>query len=73
MSGSADRLAVMEQTVTLIRSEGNSYNLFGWPFANEFGMVQEHVAEMTQQGWRLITTEMAGQTDTPIIMFWRRE
>lgn len=73
MEAQADRLAAMEQTVTLVRSKGHSYNLFGNRFADEFQTVQAHVAQMTQQGWQLITTEMTEETDTPIMLFWRRE
>lgn len=46
----ADRLAAMEKTVTLIRSSGNRYNLFGDRDDSEFDKVHGHVAEMTQQG-----------------------
>ncbi|PPF25757.1 MULTISPECIES: hypothetical protein [unclassified Rathayibacter] len=63
----------MEQTVTLVRSQGNNYNLFGSCSSDEFATMQEHVAQMTQQGWPLITTEMANQTSTPTMLFWRRE
>jgi hypothetical protein len=58
----------MEQTVTLLKSTGYSYDLFG----PELDRVQQHVDQMSRDGWELISTEMADRTDTPILMFWRR-
>ncbi|MEQ7845766.1 hypothetical protein [Nocardioides kribbensis] len=59
----------MEQTVTLIQSSSYNYELFG----PELGRVQHHVEEMSRQGWHLICTEMPDRTNTPILMFWRRD
>lgn len=59
----------MEQTVTVIKSNGYDYDLFG----PELDRVQQHVEEMTRDGWMLVSTVRAGSiTTTPIMMFWRR-
>lgn len=59
----------MEQTVTLIRSSGFNYEIFD----KEFDRVQNHLAEMTNAGWMLVTTQMTDRNNSPIMFFWRRE
>jgi len=61
----------MEQAVT--RIEGSITNSYGL-FKSEFGIVEEHLAKMTGEGWRLVSTQMVqGLTTTPMMFFWRRE
>lgn len=66
----SDKKAVVEQTVTVIKSNGYNYELFD----SELKRVQEHVSEMTRDGWMLVSTVRAGNiATTPIMMFWRRD
>lgn len=58
----------MEQTVTLIQSVGHTSELFG----QELGRGQQHVDEMTRQGWQLICIKSLISPNTPILMSWRR-
>jgi hypothetical protein len=65
----------MEQTVTLIRGNiGGSGALFDDDErGGEFSRMQQHVADMTAEGWELITvTTKDNNTTAPTMLFWRR-